>query len=141
LKDEFEIKNLRKIKFYLGLQIEHLSNRKFIYQLMYTKKKSWSTFTWTMLILRVHHLMWRKKCFWLLEKDEKILGPQVSYLSAIGALMYLANYTRPDIAFAVNLLVRYNSIPTKRHWKMDKYILCYLRRTTKMRLFYSGSNS
>jgi hypothetical protein len=31
LKDEFEIKDLRKIKFYLGLQIEHLSNRKFIH--------------------------------------------------------------------------------------------------------------
>jgi len=31
LKDEFEIKDLRKIKFYFGLQIEHLSNRKFIH--------------------------------------------------------------------------------------------------------------
>jgi hypothetical protein len=38
LKDEFEIKDLRKIKFYLGLQIEHLSNRKFIHQSTYTKK-------------------------------------------------------------------------------------------------------
>lgn len=31
------------------------------------------------------------------EKDEELLGPEVPYLSAIGALMYLANYTRPDI--------------------------------------------
>ena len=38
LKDEFEIKDLRKIKFYLGLQIEHLSNRKFIHQSTYKKK-------------------------------------------------------------------------------------------------------
>ena len=33
------------------------------------------------------------------EKDEELLSPKVPYLSAIGALMYLANCTRPDIAF------------------------------------------
>lgn len=36
------------------------------------------------------------------EEKEELLG-QVSYLNAIGVLMYLANCTRPDIAFAVNL--------------------------------------
>ncbi|KAL6280524.1 hypothetical protein ACE6H2_017405 [Prunus campanulata] len=38
--------------------------------------------------------------------DEMVLGPEVPYLSAIGALMYLAQCTRPDIAFSVNLLAR-----------------------------------
>ncbi|KAG7528432.1 hypothetical protein ISN44_Un184g000040 [Arabidopsis suecica] len=36
--------------------------------------------------------------------EEEVLGPEVPYLSAIGALMYLASHTRPDICFAVNLL-------------------------------------
>ena len=49
------------------------------------------------------------------EKDEELLGPEVPYLSAIGALMYLANYTRLDISFVVNLLARYNYSPTRRH--------------------------
>ena len=31
------------------------------------------------------------------------MGPEVPYLSAVGALMYLANCARPGIAFAVNL--------------------------------------
>jgi hypothetical protein len=44
---------------------------------------------------------------------ENILGPEVPYLSAIGALMYLANSTRPNIAFAVNLLARHSAAPTK----------------------------
>ena len=52
------------------------------------------------------------------------------YFSAIGALMYLANYTRPDIAFAVNLLVRYSFAPTRRHWNGIKHILRYLSGTT-----------
>ena len=33
------------------------------------------------------------------EKNEELLGPEVPYLSVIGALMYLANCTRPNIAF------------------------------------------
>ena len=57
-------------------------------------------------------MMSRKIIFEPQEDDEEILGPRVPYLSAIGALMYLANYTRPDIAFAVNLLARYGSAPT-----------------------------
>ena len=42
------------------------------------------------------------------EENEELLGPEVPYLSAVDALMYLANYTRPDIAYSVNLLARYN---------------------------------
>ena len=66
-----------------------------------------------------------------------LLGSEVPYLSAIGAPMYLANYTRPDIAFLVNLLVRYSLDPTKMHWNEIKHILRYLRGTSDMRLFYS----
>ena len=49
------------------------------------------------------------------ENDEKILGTEVPYLNAIGALLYLAQCTRPDIAFSVNLLVRFSSAPTRKH--------------------------
>jgi hypothetical protein len=57
----------------------------------------------------------KKDYFHLREDDEEILSPEVPYLSVIGALMYLANCTRPDIAFSVNLLARYSSAPTRRH--------------------------
>ena len=38
--------------------------------------------------------------------DEELLGPEVPYLNYIGALMYLASHTRPDMSFSVNLLAR-----------------------------------
>ena len=50
------------------------------------------------------------------KRDEQILSSQVPHLSTIGALMYIANTKRSDIAFVVNLLGRYSSASTKRHW-------------------------
>ncbi|XP_059663813.1 secreted RxLR effector protein 161-like [Cornus florida] len=69
--------------------------------------------------------------------DEELLGPEVPYLSAIGALLYLANCIRPDIIFPVNLLARYSFASTRRHWNRIKHILRYLRGTTDMGLLYS----
>jgi len=38
------------------------------------------------------------------ENDEDLLGLKASYLSVIKTLMYLTNYTRSNIAFAINFL-------------------------------------
>ena len=50
----------------------------------------------------VRSLNVKKNPFQPREDNEEILDPEVPYLRAIGALMYLANCTRPDIAFALN---------------------------------------
>ena len=49
------------------------------------------------------------------EDNEKLLSLQVPYYSVIGALIYLTNYTRLDIAFFINLLAKYSFVPTQRH--------------------------
>ena len=64
-----------------------------------------------------------------MKDNEELLGPKVSYLSAIGALMHLENYTKPYIAFSINLLTRYISSPIKRHWNRIMDIPSYLRGT------------
>lgn len=70
------------------------------------------------------------------EDNEDILGPEVPYLSVIGALLYLANYTKLDIVFAVNLLARFSASPTSRHWNGVKHILFYLQGTKHLGLLY-----
>ena len=55
----------------------------------------------------------KKDLFHPKEDDEKIFGPKVPYLNAIGPLLYLAQCTRLDIAFVVNLLTRFSSVPTR----------------------------
>jgi hypothetical protein len=61
--------------------------------------------------------------FWTCQEGEEVLGSEYTYLSAIETLMYLVNNTRPDIAFIVNLLVRYSAAPTTRHWNGVKDVL------------------
>ena len=70
------------------------------------------------------------------DDGEEMLGPEVPYLSAIGALMYLANCRRPDLAFAVNLLARHNVAPTKCHWSEVKNFFRYLQGTKDLGLFF-----
>jgi N6-adenosine-specific RNA methylase IME4 len=49
------------------------------------------------------------------KEGEEVLEQEYPYLSVIGALIYLANNTRPDIVFAVNCLARHSAVPTMRH--------------------------
>ncbi|GJT25611.1 hypothetical protein Tco_0895548 [Tanacetum coccineum] len=44
------------------------------------------------------------------------------------------------LSFAVNLLARFSSSPTKRHWNGIKHIFRYLRGTTDLGLFYSNNS-
>jgi hypothetical protein len=140
LMSEFEMKDLGKTKFCLGLQLEHSPAGILVHQSTYAQKVL-ERFGFkdaypskTPMIGR--SLQPDKDPFRPKEEGEEILGPEFPYLSAIGALMYLANCTRPDIAFAVNLLARYNSEPTKRHWKGVKDIFRYLQGTKDLGLFY-----
>ena len=60
---------------------------------------------------------------------ERALAAKVPYRELLGALLHLANFTRPDIAIAVNLCARYASDPGEEHWNALKRILRYLKGT------------
>jgi hypothetical protein len=144
LKTEFEMKDLGKTKFCLGLQIEHLHSGILVHQSAYVQKIL-EKFNMdkahpikTPMVVRSLDL--EKDVFRPREEGEEILGSEFPYLSLIGALMYLANSTRPDIAFAVNLLARHSAAPTRRHWTGGKQILRYLNGTKDLGLFFRKTN-
>ena len=63
------------------------------------------------------------------------LDPQTSrYAEAVGSLMYLAVYTRPDLSHAVGVM----SAPTDVHWTAVKRVLRYLRGTLDVGIQYGG---
>lgn len=63
----------------------------------------------------------------------------VPYQSLVGCLLYIAQCTRPDIAFAVNDVSRFNTNYGRAHWMAAKRILRYLKATIDFKLRYSKS--
>jgi hypothetical protein len=59
------------------------------------------------------------------------------YASAVGALMYAALATRPDIAHAVAALCQFMSSPNDSHWQAAKRVFRYLQGTRHHQLVYS----
>ena len=51
--------------------------------------------------------------------------------------MYLAVATRPDIAYSVGVLARFNSNPGMEHWKAAKHLCRYLQGTKDFKLTYA----
>jgi hypothetical protein len=133
-----------KTKFCLGLQLEHLHSGILVHQSRYTQKIlkkiniNMSYPSKTPMVVRSLDL--EKDPFRPRDDEEQILGPGFPYLSVVGALMYLANNTRLDIAFVVNLLARHSFAPTKWQLVGIKNIFRYLNGTKDLGLFYKISN-
>ena len=98
LKNELNIKDLSKTKFFLCLQIEHLPNGILVHQSTYTKKVLKNSHldkthpSRTPMVVR--SLNGKKDPFHSKKDDEETLSLEVPYLSAINALMYHENCTQ-----------------------------------------------
>ena len=62
------------------------------------------------------------------------------YQQLVGSLMYLACFTRPDIAYAVNQCARHMSNPGPTHVTAAKRILKYLAGTKELGLRYTRTS-
>ena len=61
------------------------------------------------------------------------------YREAVGTLMWTATMTRPDVAFAVYQLEKFNDNSGPAHWRAAKKTLQYLWRTKDVGITYDGT--
>jgi hypothetical protein len=66
---------------------------------------------------------------------------KLPYRSVVGRLSYLSQATRPDIAFAVNVLSRHVNGYDQSHWGAVKHLLRYLRATKDLAIKYAAVGS
>ncbi|XP_059633498.1 secreted RxLR effector protein 161-like [Cornus florida] len=61
--------------------------------------------------------------------------------SAVGSIMYAQVCTRPDLAYMVTMLGRYQSNPSIDHWKAVKKVQRYLQGTKDYMLTYKRTDT
>ncbi|XP_043470226.1 uncharacterized mitochondrial protein AtMg00240-like [Leptopilina heterotoma] len=83
----------------------------------------------------------------LMDSNVKLIKPdatnqgeeKVPYRELIGALMYLAVSTRPDIAYTVSSLSQLNDCNGPIHWNAAKRVLRYLKGTINQGIIFKRS--
>ena len=62
---------------------------------------------------------------------------KVPYSNVVGFVMYAMIATRLDIAYSVGLVSRFMSLASKEHWHAVKWLLRYLKGSSKLSLVYN----
>ena len=133
LSSKFEMKDLGEADVILGVKVTRNGNGFTLSQPHYVEKmlKRFNNFEVTPVRTPYDASMQLKKNS----------GPSVSqneYAKIIGSLMFLMNYTRPDIAYVVSRLSRYTHNPDNDHWTALNGLMRYLRGTMDWGLHYVG---
>ena len=77
----------------------------------------------------------------LQQREEELLPRKDDYQSLVGALLYVAVNTRPDIAISASILGRKVSKPSQADWTEAKRTLRYLKATENLKLELGGPGS
>ena len=141
----FKVKDLGEVKFLLGIEvlrdrqagIVDISQRAYIEQLLERFNLQDVKPATTPLSSGIR--LTQDDCPATDEEKEDMAN--VLYASLVGALMYAAIGTRPDIAFAVGALSRFLSNPGRRHWNEAKRVLSYLKGTSNYAIRYRSNAS
>ncbi|RVW71923.1 Retrovirus-related Pol polyprotein from transposon TNT 1-94 [Vitis vinifera] len=135
LSEQFEMKDLGHLSYFLGLEITHSTNGLYITQAKYASDLlsqaglTDSKTVDTPVELNAH----------LTPSRGKPLSNPSLYRRLVGSLVYLT-ITRPDISYVVHQVSQYLSAPRSTHYAVVLRILRYLKGTIFHGLFYSAQS-
>lgn len=131
MKREFEMTDLGKMKYFLGVEVIQDSEGIFISQRKYAKE-----------ILERFNLQNANHVknpivpgVKLTEDGDENRVDSTVYKQLVGSLMYITT-TRPDLMFVVCLLSRYMSDPREEHMQAAKRVMRYIKGTLGFGVFY-----
>lgn len=131
LMKQFSMKDLKEIKFFLGINIERKDGIITLDQNTYLKTV---LKRFNMVDCReVNTPLPTKLNYKALDSDEYYDAP---CKNLIGCLMYAMLCTRPDLCLALNLLSRYQKKNNRELWQNLKRVLRYIKGTLNFRLTY-----
>ena len=143
LRNNFEIEDLGKLKYYLSLQFEQDLKKKqiVIHQSTYSTNiakefnlldanPKYSPGDISMKISK-------EDCPQSLEDKESM--SKTPFQELIGKINYLTTNTRPDCCYSLSKLSRYMHNYGKNHWQAAKHLATYIKTTKDLGLVFNGS--
>ncbi|KAK8951032.1 hypothetical protein KSP39_PZI004596 [Platanthera zijinensis] len=136
LSREFEVKDLGKLRYFLGIEVARSEQGIFISQRKYTLD-----------LLEETGMLGCSPADTPIEANHRIdadtSGEKVDalkYQRLVGRLIYLS-HTRPDITYAVGVLSRYMHSPTIRHQQAAFRVLRYLKKAPGRGILFKNNQS
>lgn len=137
LSERFQMKDLGKIKEYLGITVDYDSCIKEM-KLNQTKYIEALAKKYNLENSRLYNTPMEVNL--KIEKSDNC-ERNIKYRNLIGALLYISSATRPDISFSVNYLSRFQNCYNETHYKYALRILKYLYLTRNLRLTYKENKN
>lgn len=132
MASKFEMSDLRKLTYYLGIEVVQHEGGIVLKQDRYARRILEET---GMDLCNLTHVPMEINAKFSIAPDEEKIDEK-EYRRTIGCLRYLI-HTRPDLSFSVGVLSRYMQEPKASHSAALKQILRYLRGTCTLGLHYS----
>ena len=138
LSEEYEMKDLGELKYFLGIQVHRNKERK----LIHINQSSYNR-----TVLERFGMMDSKPMNTPLPGGARlikatatdVLTDQKEYQSMVGSLMYAMLATRPDLAQCIQQISQYSSKPARPHEKATKHALRYLNGTIDQGITFNGN--
>ena len=145
--ERYEMKDLGELNYYLGMKITRTEESIKLDQSGYIREivekygyllsgKEGRTYNTPM----ERDLKLRKSEARSMTDKQREYVEKFPYQNIVGALLYLAINTRPDIAYAVGVLARFNTRPIYRACKALVRLLLYLKSTPTVGIKFKGSD-
>lgn len=131
MKQEFDMSDLSKMRYFLGVEVMqctegiYISQKKFARELLERFGMERSNFVANPIVPGVK----------LVKDDDGAKVDATVYKQMVGSLMYLT-VTRPDLMFVVCLASRFMANPTELHYQVVKRVLRYVVGTVDLGIFY-----
>jgi hypothetical protein len=136
MKKRFRMHHLGSVSFYLGMNIEcnrehqtiDIDLHSFIWTILVKFRMDESRAVATPIVMKLHK-----------RKPDKEASDQSIYQSIIASLIYAMTATLSNVAYAIEVLSRYNHDPSNEHMVARKRVFRYVNGTKDWRLRFGGA--
>lgn len=138
INQNFEIRDLGRVKHYLGLEV--IQDKNGVYSINQEKYIKEIVAEFGLCDAKGSKIPMEPNYQKTVEEGSELISNE-KYQKLLGSLLFISINTRPDISASVCILAQKTNHPTQRDWNELKRILRYLKETSHLKLSLSSNDT